>query len=57
MKNKEFDFKRLTIEVLAELHKDIRRRALDRNITITRWVITAIQDRIHKEEGYEQKIG
>lgn len=47
--------KRITINVNDKFHKDIKQRALDRGITITRYVYNAIWKQIQKELKYEHK--
>jgi predicted DNA binding CopG/RHH family protein len=45
--------KRIIIEVSSEDHKEIKRRATNRGITIRKWVLDAIADKIKKEKQYE----
>lgn len=45
--------KRLVLEIDEELHKEIKRRALERNITLRRWVLRAIKQQIKYEQQYE----
>ena len=47
------DKKRFLIELTDDIHKNIKRRCLDRNITMRRWILTAIIERIKTEEGFE----
>ena len=46
--------KRIVIEVSNEFHKEIKRRALDRNISIKKYFMRAILELIKKEKEYEQ---
>jgi predicted HicB family RNase H-like nuclease len=45
--------KRLNIQIDEELHKEIKRRALERNITLRKWVLRAIKQAIKYEEQYD----
>lgn len=45
--------KRLVIEIQPDLHNDIKKRALFRNITIRKWVLIAILEQIKKEKSTE----
>lgn len=45
--------KRLVLDIDEELHKEIKRRALERNITLRRWVLRAIKQQIKYEQQYE----
>jgi len=47
------NIKRFSIEVPEELHKEVRHRALDRNITVTKYVTRALIAQIKKEKSYE----
>ncbi len=46
--------KRIVIEVSNEFHKEIKKRAADRNISIKKYFMRAILDFIKKEKDYEQ---
>ena len=45
--------KRLVVNMNEEDHKEIKQRALDKNITIRAWIGQAIKDAIAKEKQYE----
>jgi predicted DNA binding CopG/RHH family protein len=45
--------KRITIKVTEKFHKEVKQRALDRGVTITRYVHNAIWKQIQKELKYE----
>ena len=49
------DAKRITIKVSAGFHKEIKQRSLNRNITMTKYILRAIWDQIRKEEVYEKE--
>lgn len=49
IKENESNFKRLVLEVPKELHKNIKTRALVRNITMRKWVVMAIVEQIKRE--------
>lgn len=45
--------KRLGLDLELELHSEIKRRSINRNITMKDWVMIAIMERIEKEAKYE----
>lgn len=45
--------KRFIMDVLDDFHREIKRRAAIRGITMTEWVILAIQERIQEEKKRE----
>lgn len=45
--------KRLALDINIELHLEIKRRAMNRHITMTEWVLMAIMERIEQESKYE----
>lgn len=45
--------KRIQIIVTLEEHLEIKKRALFKNTTITKWIKIAIGDKIKEEESYE----
>ena len=45
--------KRLLINLKPEEHKEIKQRALDRNISIKKYVLESIFNRINWEKKYE----
>ena len=45
--------KQIVIVVTYEDHKEIKRRATNRGVTIRKWVLDAIADKIKKEKQYE----
>lgn len=51
--SKQTGAKWLIVEISEELHKDIKRRALERNITMKIFVIQAILEKIAQEKLYE----
>lgn len=46
--------KKLLISVSDDMHKNIKNRATDRGITITKWVIRAIKKAIEQEDKYDK---
>ncbi len=44
--NQEKKYKRIVLDVPIEFHMDIKRRALDRNISIKLWAIRALKEKI-----------
>lgn len=46
--------KRITFKVSSSFHKAIKQKALDRNITITRYIMRALWEQLKKEELYEK---
>ena len=53
MEEKRLVKKRLAMFLPAKLHKEIHKRAIERNITMTKWIVRAIQERLKIEESYE----
>ena len=47
--------KHLYMDLSADTHKEIKRRSLERNITMRAWILTAIIERIKVEEGFENE--
>jgi hypothetical protein len=45
--------KRLSVDVPIKIHQQIKALSIRRNITITRWVLRAIYDKIVKEKKYD----
>lgn len=45
--------KRLAIEVDAEFHTEIKKRAAERQISLRMWVVRAIMEAIRREKQYE----
>jgi hypothetical protein len=45
--------KKLIIEVSKDLHYEIKQQALWRNITIRKYILEAIMDRMKKDESYQ----
>jgi predicted HicB family RNase H-like nuclease len=45
--------KRLNLQIDEELLKEIKKRAINRNITLRKWVLRAIKQAIKYEEQYE----
>jgi hypothetical protein len=41
--------KRLVIETSSDLHQEIKKRALNRKLTVREWVLLAITDQINRE--------
>ena len=46
--------KRIVIEVSDEFHKEIKKRAIDRNISIKKYFMRAILELIKREKDYER---
>lgn len=42
--------KRLSVDLPIELHKEIARLVIDRNCTITKWIIRAIIEKLKRED-------
>jgi hypothetical protein len=55
MDKKSLNQKRIHIIVTPELHKEIKRRALDRNITASKYILDAVRARIRGEIIYEKQ--
>lgn len=51
--NKNIGFKQMLILVDAELLKDIKSRALFKNVTLKKWVLQAILEKIAQEDKYK----
>lgn len=51
--NQRKSIKRITIEVGDEFHKEIKKKATDKMLSITTYVIDAITDKIKKDKSYE----
>ena len=47
------ELKRLVIAIEKELHKEIKRRALNRNASIKQWMLMAIAEQLERERMYE----
>jgi Iap family predicted aminopeptidase len=47
------ELKRLNIEICAEDLKTIKLRALERNITLRKWILRAIKNQITAEKQFE----
>jgi len=45
--------KRLNIEIEEELLKNVKIRAIEKNITLRRWILRAIIQQIKQEEQYQ----
>jgi predicted HicB family RNase H-like nuclease len=45
--------KRLVLNIPEQLHQEIKQRALDRNITLRKYVLQALMTRIQNENKYE----
>ncbi len=45
--------RRLVINIDEDLHYEIKKRALFRNVTMSNWVLVAIQERIDEERKRE----
>ena len=45
--------KRLLLDITEDQHREIKMRAVKRNITIKKWVMRAIAEAIAKEKKYE----
>jgi predicted HicB family RNase H-like nuclease len=46
--------KRLTLEISAELHNKVKHEAIYINVTLRKWVIRAILEKIQREEVYRK---
>lgn len=44
--------KQIVVEIPEEIHRDIKKRALFRNMKMKEWVLLAFTERILKEEKY-----
>lgn len=47
-KQRTGDYKRLNMDIPVELHREVKRRAMDADVTITDWVEQAIKERLSK---------
>lgn len=45
--------KRLSVDIPARLHKKLKKMALKRNCTITRYILAAVILKLGEEEKYE----
>lgn len=45
--------KRLFVEVDEELHKIVKIRAIERNITLSKWILRAIKQALKQEQQYD----
>ena len=45
--------KRLSMNILLELHKEIKKRSAVKNISITTWIMQAIIEKITIEDKYK----
>ena len=48
--------KRITIVTGSEVHTEVKKRAALSGISIRKWVMRAIMDKIKKEKKYEKPI-
>ena len=48
--------KRITIVTGSEIHTEVKKRAALSGISIRKWVMRAIMDKIKKEKKYESPI-
>lgn len=46
--------KRLSMEIAAEMHKQLKIRAASANLSITDWVLQAIIQKLTQEENYNE---
>lgn len=53
MITKENNKKRLAVDLDINLHCEIKKRAAQRNITVTEYILICIGERIEKEKQYE----
>lgn len=42
--------KAFTLMIEAELWKDIKKRAIDHNISLTKWILQAVAEKIMRED-------
>jgi predicted HicB family RNase H-like nuclease len=47
------NIKRLNLEIGHDMHFEIKKRALERGISIKKWVMRVIAEQIKKEESYK----
>ena len=45
--------KRLTVEIPEQVHKEIKIKAIESNISLRKWVLQTIIERIAREEDYK----
>jgi len=45
--------KRLIAEIPLEIHNEIKKKAIFHNISLRKWVLQAIMEKITKEEQYQ----
>jgi hypothetical protein len=53
--DKQKDYQRFSVDLPTQLHWEIKKRSLDRNITMGQWVQMAINERIREEKKYEDE--
>ena len=46
--------KRLSMNLTEQMHKDIKIRAANRNINITKWILQAIIEKLTQEDQYNE---
>ncbi len=46
--------KRLSLDIPMELYKEIARSTIDRNCTLTKWIIRALISELQKERRYNK---
>ena len=52
---KQKDYQRFSVDLTVQLHWEIKKRALDRNVTMGQWVKMAIEERIREERKYDDE--
>lgn len=53
VKTKNKEIKIVFVEVMPEIHTEIKKRAAIRNITMKEYILQAIEERIKQEKKYE----
>lgn len=47
------NYSKITFDIDAEMHRELKSRAALRGITLRKWLMTAIWERLNKEKQYE----
>jgi hypothetical protein len=47
------DKKHLAFKIESELHKELKKRCIDKNITLTKWIMQAVLEKMAQEDKYK----
>lgn len=53
MKSSLNPHKAFTIKIEGELWKDIKKRAIDRNMPLSKWILQAVAEKIMREDKFQ----